>query len=86
MYSPLADEYAGVTQLLGLSRSTPWELSKQGDFPAFHIGRRMFVGVEALLIWIRAKEHPERDRSPTLPASSKNKTSAKTATKNRRKI
>jgi len=75
-----------VTQLLGLSRSTLWELSKQGDFPDFHIGRRMFVDVEALLAWIRAKEHPEREQSSTLPASSKNKTSAKTTTKNRRKV
>jgi predicted DNA-binding transcriptional regulator AlpA len=74
-----------VTQLLVLSRSALWELSKQGDFPAFHIGKRRFVRVESLLAWIRAKEHPEREQPPTRPASPKNKTSPKTATKNRRK-
>jgi excisionase family DNA binding protein len=75
-----------VTQLLGLSRSTLWELSKQNGFPAFHIGKRTFVSVESLLAWIRTKEHPEREQSATLPTSPKNKTSPKTATKNRRKV
>jgi len=75
-----------VTQLLGLSRATLWVLSKQDNFPVFHVGRRTLVSVEALLAWIRAKEQPERERSTTQPASSKTKTSAKTTTKNRRKI
>jgi excisionase family DNA binding protein len=47
-----------AAQLLGVSRGTLWVLSKQDDFPVFHIGRRAFVSVDSLLAWIRAKEHP----------------------------
>jgi predicted DNA-binding transcriptional regulator AlpA len=70
-----------VTQLLGLSRATLWILSKQDNFPVFHVGRRALVSVDSLLAWIRAKEQPEREQPSTLPASSKAKTSAKTAAK-----
>ncbi|HET8852614.1 MAG TPA: helix-turn-helix domain-containing protein, partial [Ktedonobacteraceae bacterium] len=48
-----------VAQLLGISRSTIWVLSKQDDFPIFHINRRACIRVESLLNWIRTKEHPE---------------------------
>lgn len=75
-----------VVQLLGISRGTLWKLSKQDDFPVFHIGKCAFVSVESLLAWIRVKEHPEREQPPTLPASSKNKSSSKRATKNRRNV
>jgi predicted DNA-binding transcriptional regulator AlpA len=61
-----------TSQLLGISRATLWILAKQGDFPLFHIQKRVFVRVKSLLEWIRMKEHPEAERSTTVMASQKN--------------
>lgn len=49
-----------VAQLLGISRTLLWELAKEEDFPSIRLHTRQYVRVEALLAWIRAKEHPER--------------------------
>ncbi len=74
-----------AAQLLGTGRSTLWALSKQGDFPAFHINGRIFVRVQSLLEWIRKKEHPEREPVPPARGSQNRKRSAKTETKSRRR-
>jgi hypothetical protein len=60
-----------TSQLLGIRRATLWILAKQGDFPLFHIQKRVFVCVKSLLEWIRMKEHPEAERSTTVMASQK---------------
>lgn len=73
-----------VAQLLGISRAMIWELSKDGDFPVFRINRRVFVRVESLLGWIRAKEHPRPEQPAAIPASTKNKKAVKPQTKKRR--
>lgn len=73
-----------TAQLLGISRATLWQLSKQEDFPVFHINRRTFVRVESLLAWIQAKEHPKLLASTTTP--SKRKQSPKTKSKKQRSV
>jgi predicted DNA-binding transcriptional regulator AlpA len=73
-----------TAQLLGIGRTLLWELSKQDDFPVFHIQRRAFVRVESLLAWIRLKEHPEAEPPTSVIASPKRKQAPKTETKRRR--
>ena len=72
-----------TAQLLGISRTMLWELSKQDDFPIFHIQRRAFVRVESLLAWIRLKERPASDPLANIEASSKRKKAPKTGAKRR---
>jgi predicted DNA-binding transcriptional regulator AlpA len=75
-----------VAQLLGISRSFLWELAKEDDFPSISLHTRQYVRVEALLAWIRAKEHPERAQATPAPAAQKRRRSPKTETSSRRKV
>lgn len=75
-----------VAQLLGISRTLLWELAKEEDFPSIRLHSRQYVRVEALLAWIRAKEHPERTQATSTPAVQKRKKSPKTEAKSRRKV
>jgi excisionase family DNA binding protein len=75
-----------AAQLLGISRTSLYELSKEDDFPAFRLQSRQYVRAESLLAWIRAKEHPERIQSVPTTAAQKRKRSPKTETKSRRRI
>lgn len=77
---------AEVAQLLGISRTLLWELAKEEGFPSIHLHSRQYVRVEALLAWIRAKEHPERAQATPTPAAQKRKRSPQTETKSRRKV
>jgi predicted DNA-binding transcriptional regulator AlpA len=74
-----------VAQLLGISRTLLWELTKEEDFPSIRLHNRQYVRVEALLTWIRAKERPERAQATPTPAVQKRKSSPQTETKGRRK-
>lgn len=62
-----------TAQLLGVSRTMIWELSKHDDFPSFRIGRRVCIRVASLLAWISLKEQPEREPPVTPSAASKKK-------------
>jgi hypothetical protein len=75
-----------VAQLLGISRSFLWELAKEEGFPSLYLHNRQYVRVEALLAWLRAKEHPEREQSTPTLAAQKRKRTSKTETKSRRKV
>lgn len=77
---------AEVAQLLGISRTFLWELTKEEDFPSISLHTRQYVRVESLLAWIRAKEHPERKPATPAPVAQKRKSSPKTETKSRRKV
>lgn len=45
-----------ITKLLGLSRTTVYELFQAEDFPTITVGRRHMVRKDALLQWIEAHE------------------------------
>lgn len=75
-----------VAQLLGISRTFLWKLAKEEDFPSIRLHHRQYVRVEALLAWIRAKEHPERAQATPTSAAQRRKGSTKTETKNRRRV
>ena len=45
-----------ITKLLGLSRTTVYELFQTEDFPTIPVGRRHMVRKDALLQWIEAHE------------------------------
>jgi excisionase family DNA binding protein len=72
-----------AAELLGISRTSLYKLAKEDDFPFFHLNRRQYVRAESLLVWIRAKEHPERVPSVPTTATQKRKRSPKTETKSR---
>jgi excisionase family DNA binding protein len=41
-----------TASLLGLGRSAAYEAIRRGDLPARRIGRRLYVPVPALLVWL----------------------------------
>lgn len=45
-----------ITKLLGLSRTTVYELFQSEDFPTITVGRRQMVRKDALLQWIDSHE------------------------------
>ena len=75
-----------AAQLLSISRATLYELFKQGDFPAFHIKKRVFVRVESLRDWIYAKEHPEFEQPTTVSIARKNRKSPQMETRRPRNL
>ena len=74
-----------VAELLGISRTFLWALSKEEGFPSFHLHNRQYVRVESLLAWIRAKEHPEHEQLVSPRTKQQKKKSPKAETKSRRK-
>ena len=45
-----------ITKLLGLSRTTVYELFQSEDFPTITVGRRHMVRKDALLQWVDSHE------------------------------
>ena len=44
-----------VAAVLGISRAGAYELVRSQDFPAIHIGTRIVIPKDKLLLWIDAK-------------------------------
>ena len=44
-----------VAQVLGISRAGAYTLMRSQDFPTIHIGKRMIVPKDKLLLWMEEK-------------------------------
>jgi len=51
--------------ILGVSRSTLYELVKRGEVPALHLGRSLRVRTDLLEEYIRQQHHAERGGTAT---------------------
>ena len=51
---PLMLSVPDLTDALGISRAGAYELVKSEGFPALHIGNRILVPKEELIVWIRS--------------------------------
>lgn len=49
---PMVLNVREVADYIGLATTNAYELTKRADFPAFRIGRRIFVPREQFLAWI----------------------------------
>ena len=50
---PLMLSVPDLTEALGISRAGAYELVKRKDFPALHLGKRVLVPKEELIVWIK---------------------------------
>lgn len=50
---PLMLSVPDLTEVLGISRASAYELVKIKGFPALHIGNRILIPKEELIAWIR---------------------------------
>ena len=50
---PLMLSVPELTDVLGISRASAYELVKIKGFPALHIGNRILIPKEELITWIR---------------------------------
>ena len=50
---PLMLSVPDLTEVLGISRASAYELVKSKGFPALHIGNRIVIPKEELIAWIR---------------------------------
>ena len=50
---PLMLSVLELTDVLGISRASAYELVKIKGFPALHIGNRILIPKEELIAWIR---------------------------------
>ena len=50
---PLMLSVPDLTDALGISRARAYELVKSEGFPALHIGNRILVPKEELVVWIK---------------------------------
>ena len=50
---PLMLSVPDLTDVLGISRASAYELVKIKGFPALHIGNRILIPKEELIAWIR---------------------------------
>ena len=50
---PLMLSVPELTDVLGISRASAYELVKIKGFPALHIGNRILIPKEELIAWIR---------------------------------
>ena len=50
---PLMLSVPDLTEVLGISRASAYELVKSKGFPALHIGNRIVIPKEELIVWIR---------------------------------
>ncbi len=56
---PLFLDAADIMSVLGLSRTTVYDLLQEDDFPTIEIGKRRLVRKEKLFEWIDAHENPD---------------------------
>lgn len=52
MDSKLAISVPEAAKLLGVSKTTMYELVRREDFPAFSVGNRLLVSVAGLAKWV----------------------------------
>ncbi len=52
--SPLLYRFPEAAQLLGLGRSTVYELVQRGELPVVRVGRAVRIAAEDLQAWIAA--------------------------------
>ena len=57
---PLMLSVPELTDVLGISRASAYELVKRKDFPALHIGNRIMIPKEDLISWIRRNTGGEK--------------------------
>lgn len=50
---PLAVSAAEAARLLGVSKPIVYKLMNRADFPAFKVGTRTLIGVDALREWVK---------------------------------
>ena len=50
---PLMLSVPDLTDVLGISRASAYELVKSKGFPALHSGNRIVIPKEELIVWIR---------------------------------
>ena len=50
---PLMLSVPDLTEALGISRAGAYELVKSEGFPALHIGNRILIPKEELIVWIK---------------------------------
>ena len=50
---PLAVSAPEAARLLGVSKTTVYQMMNREDFPAFKVGARTLISVEGLREWIR---------------------------------
>ena len=52
---PLVLEVSDIQKIMGVSRTTAYELVHRPDFPAFRSGRLIRIGREAFFEWMERK-------------------------------
>ena len=57
---PLMLSVPALTDVLGISRASAYELVKSKGFPALHIGKRIVIPKEELIAWIRRSTGGEK--------------------------
>ena len=50
---PLMLSVPDLTEVLGISRAGAYELVKSEGFPSLHIGSRILIPKEELIVWIK---------------------------------
>ena len=51
---PLMLSVPDLTEALGISRAGAYELVRSEGFPALHIGNRILIPKEELIVWIKS--------------------------------
>lgn len=57
---PLMLSVPELTDVLGISRASAYELVKRKDFPALHIGNRIVIPKDNLIAWIKCNTGGEK--------------------------
>jgi predicted DNA-binding transcriptional regulator AlpA len=50
-----------VSDYIGLAMANAYELTKRADFPAFRIGKRVFIPRDQFLAWIDSQVEEKED-------------------------
>ena len=57
---PLMLNAQNLTEVLGISIASAYELMHEKDFPSFKVGSRMFVNREKFIAWVDEKSREKR--------------------------
>ena len=57
---PLMLNAQNLTEVLGISIASAYELMHEKDFPSFKVGSRMFVNREKFIAWVDEKSGDKR--------------------------
>ena len=58
---PMVLNVSEVAEYIGLSKANAYELTKRTDFPAFRIGKRVFIPRDQFLEWIDSQVEEKED-------------------------